>query len=78
MYLAAEECAGSQYNAGGADLNADAGTNSADLIVPDDQIIDRLLEEREPGLVLDGMANGLFVKGAISLCPGCSDRRSLA
>ena len=76
--LAAEKCTGGQYNSGGVEFLPYAGAAPADHITIEQQVIHRLLEYAQTGLVLNDFADVRTVKITIALCTRGADRRALA
>ena len=74
----AEEGADGHHHARGLDAGADAGHHAAHRVTLDEQIGDRLLEQREPGRVLQHPADVAAVERAVDLGAGRPHRRALA
>jgi hypothetical protein len=78
MNQAVEEGAGSQDHGAGGKAHPELGHHTSDVIAVQHQVVTRLREDRQIGLVLQAAANRLPIKHAIGLRARCAHRRSLA
>ena len=74
----AEEGADSHHHAGGLDANPDAGHHPAHCVPLDDEVGDRLLEQREAGRAFEHAADVPAVERAVDLSAGRAHRGTLA
>ncbi len=74
----AQEGAGREHHGTGAEAQADGGDGAGDAVALEDQVVDRLLEEPEVGLVLQAAADGRTVEDAVGLRARGPHRRALA
>lgn len=77
MDLAVQEGADGQYHRFGAEFQAHLGDGAHYAIVFDDQILNRLLEDHQVGLVLQRGADRLAIQYAIRLRASGADGRAL-
>ncbi|MNS67106.1 hypothetical protein D3C72_1003470 [compost metagenome] len=78
MDLAIQEGADGQYHRFGTKLQPHLGYRTDNAIVFHNQIFDRLLEESQVRLVLQGGAYSLAIQYAVSLGTSGSHRRAFA
>ena len=76
--LAAEEGAGAQHHRFGAKADAALGDDADGAIALDDQIVDRLLEDLQVGLVFQNGTDRRLVQHAVGLRAGGAHRRPFA
>lgn len=63
---------------GGPQLEPHAGHHAADLVMLDDQVMDRVLEQRQGGHLVEETAHGLAIETAVGLGAGCLHGGTLA
>src|ERR1700685_1281777 len=77
-----QEGARGQYHAARAEVNAelrgDAAYPRRTVAIVEQKIVDRLLEQREAGLIFEAAANRGTVQHAVCLCTRRTHRRALA
>ena len=78
MDFAAQERTGGQNHGGGVDLEASGRAATRHAIAAHQQVVDGRLEQRKPGLALDGTPDKSAIQAPIALGTGRPDRRPLA
>ncbi len=78
MDQAGQEGTRREHHGPGVEDQADLGHDAGDPVAVQDQVVDRLLEERQVRLVFEAAADRPAVEHAIGLGAGGPDRRSLA
>ncbi len=73
-----QEGPGRQDDRVGLELNADLRNHPGDTVAVDQQILDRLLEEREPRSSFEPSPDRPAIEHTVSLRPGRTNRRALA
>ena len=74
----AEEGPGGQHHGPGVEADTGLGHHAGHLVVFHNQVVRRLLEQRQVRLALQGVADGRLVKNPVRLGTGGTDRRPLA
>ena len=78
MNNTAEESTGGEYHSLRVEADTSLGNDASYLVVFDNQVVRRLLEQGQVRLTFQGMANGSLIENAICLGTGGSHGRSLA
>jgi hypothetical protein len=76
--LAAEKGADGEHHRGRGEAQAEPADHAGDAVALDDQVFGLLLEQGQPGLVLQRLAHRPFVEHAVGLGAGGAHRRALA
>ena len=78
MDLAAQESTAGQHHSWRPEGKSHLGDRTRDPALLDQQVVHRLLENRQVGLGFENLANGVLVQHPVGLGPGSPHRRALA